>query len=750
MAKRRSNSDYDNQFATSGWRILRENLRLEALGLALAILGLYLLVTVVRYVPARAAAPFLTVLTGWTAPLVASSLVVIGLVILFRRRAGYWSAEALVGVELLLLGLMAVTHIAGHRQPDWNGRLAGEDGGLVGWMVGNMLVTYLGYGLATFIAISLAVAGLAMLLRYTPLIYGAAAVGRWLPQVPGWWATLERTVRRDRDAGQGAALPRTPNFVPAAPEADRGPASEPAVETKPVRGRRKGAAGSAATSPVQPEPLRPTSKRAEPAPARAPRPAAKLPPHDFLRPDAGEYGNADVKLMQQMIVSTLEDFNVPVRVVHVETGPTVTQFGVEPLYTEAAGHKRKVRVSRIVNLADDLALALAAPAVRIEAPVPGRPYVGIEVPNPDKSLVSLRGILSSPEMQKGGALALALGRNTAGAPVVIDLTRAPHVLIAGATGSGKSVCINTIITGLLMQHGPESLRFVMVDPKMVELPGYNGIPHLYGKVITDIDQVMGALTWLMLQMDDRYQMFRDVGVRNIDSYNAHVRGQKGGEPLPYIVLVIDELADLMMTAADDVERQICRLAQMARATGIHLILATQRPSTDVITGLIKANFPTRISFAVTSQIDSRVILDTPGAERLLGRGDMLLMRPDAGKLQRVQGCFVADEEINRIVSFWRADDGSAQRAKAAPWMGILDQLDNESEFIQDAMDVLRGMRTCSTSMLQRKLNIGYPKAARLMEELEKLGAVGPDLGGGRGREVLLESDEDEADEDETL
>ena len=424
----------------------------------------------------------------------------------------------------------------------------------------------------------------------------------------------------------------------------------------------------------------------------------------------------------------------------------MTQFGVEPLYVETAGQKRKVRVSRIVNLADDLALALAAPAVRIEAPVPGRPYVGIEVPNPDKSLVSLRGILESAELRKGSALTLPLGRNTAGGAVVLDLTKAPHMLIAGATGSGKSVCINTIITGLLMQHGPESLRFIMVDPKMVELPGYNGIPHLYGKVITDVEQVMGALTWLLIQMDDRYQLFRDLGVRNIDAYNATMRKQKGGQPLPYIVLVIDELADLMMTAAEDVERQICRLAQMARATGIHLVLATQRPSTDVITGLIKANFPTRIAFAVTSQIDSRVILDTPGAERLLGRGDMLLMRSDAGKLQRVQGCFVADEEINEVVHFWKTEGAGEARPLTAPWAGILDQLDDEDELVQDAVDAVRGMRTCSTSMLQRKLNIGYPKAARLMEEMEKRGVVGPDMGAGRGREVLLKK-QDESDID---
>jgi DNA segregation ATPase FtsK/SpoIIIE, S-DNA-T family len=335
----------------------------------------------------------------------------------------------------------------------------------------------------------------------------------------------------------------------------------------------------------------------------------------------------------------------------------------------------------------------------------------------------------------------------------MDMARAPHLLIAGSTGSGKSVCINSIIMSLLMQHGPESLRFIMIDPKMVELPGYNGIPHLIGKVITDVNQVMGALTWLLLQMEDRYRLFREVGVRNIDAYNDLARQRKRGadalSPLPYTVLIIDELADLMMTAAEDIERQICRLAQMARATGIHLILATQRPSADVVTGLIKANFPSRIAFAVTSSIDSRVILDTPGAEQLLGRGDMLLMRPDSAKLSRVQGCLVVDDEINQVVDFWKQSVPPESQPVVPPWNGLMDRTDQADEILNDAMDVLRGMQTCSTSMLQRKLRIGYPKAARLMEQLEDQGVVGPDMGGGQGREVLLK-DEDEEDYEEEM
>lgn len=727
MAKRNFLTDVYEQLI-----VMRARWRNEFWGVLLVVIGGFLLWDFIRRIGSDSSPATLVVFTGWTAPLVAAVLVLSGFVVLFGQRLGYWSAEALLGAELFLLGWMTLTFIRYEGTVNWNARLDGEGGGLVGWAFGNLFMAAFGETLAALLAIGLIAVGGIMLIRYTPLLMAAMLAGRWLPIVGTVVARRAGHFLSKADKERWAP-PQPSNFVSAAP---------PANESAPVRSvpasRR-----TRAQKQVTPPPASSPGEAPAPRKATPPHPSrsrASLPPLDLLRADAGVYDNQDVKLLEQLIVSTLEDFNVPVRVVHVESGPTVTQFGVEPLFVESAGQKRKVRVSRIVSLADDLALALAAPAVRIEAPVPGRPYVGIEVPNPDKSLVSLRGILESPELRKAGALALPLGRNTAGAPVVLDLTKAPHILIAGATGSGKSVCINTLVTGLLMQHSPETLRFVMVDPKMVELPGYNGIPHLYGKVITDVEQVMGALTWLLLQMDDRYRLFRDVGVRNIEAYNATMRKQKDGRPLPYIVLIIDELADLMMTAADDIERQICRLAQMARATGIHLILATQRPSTDVITGLIKANFPTRIAFAVTSQVDSRVILDSPGAERLLGRGDMLLMRSDAGKLQRVQGCFVTDEEIAGVVRFWKDASAGEAQPVSAPWASILDQLDNRDELLQDAIDAVRGMRTCSTSMLQRRLNIGYPKAARLMEALEKLGVVGPDLGAGRGREVLLKDD----------
>lgn len=777
--------------------------RRELIGGAAALIGGLLLLAVLRPDPAGET-PFLIVLAGWTAPLLAFAILLMGVVLLLGHRAGYWSAEALVGAELLLLGLPIWTYVMANETVNWAVRLDGSAGGLIGWALGNLLLSAFGQPLALLAAALLVLGGSALLLRYTPLVFGVVYVAGWLPSLGGWRDRLRRKT-------EGAnALPHTASFVapdrgtPAArPAAHRQPSAfvspepAPALPPAPPKGRGR-SDGKAGVEPVTARGRSPTQgvNAANPlpgsvaAPAAAPagavpdakappkasgkvsangppkagtrpaglplRPAHLLPPVDLLAADSGAYGNADVLELERIILGTLEDFDVPVRVVHVESGPTVTQFGVEPLYTERAGQRRKVRVNRIVGLANDLALALAAPAVRIEAPVPGRAYVGIEVPNPDKALVSLRGIVESSEMGKGGALVLPLGRNTAGHPVVMDLTKAPHMLIAGATGSGKSVCINTIVTGLLMKHGPESLRFVLVDPKMVELPGYNGIPHLYGKVITDVEHVMAALTWLLLQMDDRYQLFRDMGVRNIESYNAlaskEAHKNPTHQPLPYIVLIIDELADLMMTAADDVERQICRLAQMARATGIHLVLATQRPSTDVITGLIKANFPSRISFAVTSQIDSRVVLDTPGAETLLGRGDMLLMRPDAGKLTRLQGCYVSDEEISRVVSYWKAEaeQGGAPAHQPAPWNSIMDQLGDDQELVHDAIDVLRNLRTCSTSMLQRKLGLGYPKAARLMDELAKQGIVGPDLGGGRGREVLIKRKEDAEDDEDAL
>jgi S-DNA-T family DNA segregation ATPase FtsK/SpoIIIE len=480
-----------------------------------------------------------------------------------------------------------------------------------------------------------------------------------------------------------------------------------------------------------------------------------------------------VRYQAQTIEETLQAFGVPVRVREINVGPAVTQFGVEPGYIERPGPdgelvRQRVRVSKITALVNDLSLALSAAPIRIEAPVPGRPLVGIEVPNSKVSLVSLRGVLESDVYRKArtkGILPIALGRDVSGVAVVADLASMPHLLIAGATGSGKSVCINAILTGLLCDHSPDDLKILMVDPKMVELVQYSGIPHLLAPVMVDLEQVVSALAWVAHLMDERYQLFMQAGARNIADYNKGAARRRGEElrsasqcfsvALPYIIIVIDELADLMMMAPDEVERSVTRIAQMARATGIHLIIATQRPSVDVVTGLIKANFPARIAFMVTSQIDSRVILDTPGAERLLGRGDSLLMLPDSAKLQRLQGCFVSDQEISRIVNFWKEATDEAPTDEPLPWKEFMAGTEKEA-MLEQAIDLVLTTGRASTTLLQRRLGIGYPRAARLMDQLEEEGIIGP-AAGSQPRDVLIgsrdelddEASGDEAGDDDT-
>jgi S-DNA-T family DNA segregation ATPase FtsK/SpoIIIE len=364
--------------------------------------------------------------------------------------------------------------------------------------------------------------------------------------------------------------------------------------------------------------------------------------------------NDHIREQVAIIEKTLESFGAPVKLVDTQFGPTVIQYGVEPLFIEQRSGKRtKVKVGKIASLADDLSLALSARSIRIQAPVPGKGYVGIEVPNMAKSVVSLRDVMESAAFQKiKSPLAIGLGQDVAGQAVAADLTKMPHLLIAGATGSGKSVCVNGIIACLILQNTPDDLKLVMVDPKRVELTGYNGIPHLAAPVVVDLERVVGTLQWALREMDKRYKAFSASGVRNIQEYNKKLLKEKG-EKLPYIVIIIDELADLMMLAPEETERGITRLAQMARATGIHMILATQRPSVDVVTGLIKANFPARIAFAVASSTDSRVILDSVGAERLLGQGDMLFQSPDAAAPLRLQGCYVGDAELDKLIAYWQ-------------------------------------------------------------------------------------------------
>ncbi len=731
----------------------------EALGFAVFLFGSYLGFTLSVY-EQESWTLWLAGRMAW--PLV-FSLLITGAVMLLGRRAGYWHPEALVGAELLLLSLASLEHISAYRVADWSFPASGQGAGLIGWVTGNALISLLGQLPAAFAAVLLAVLSIYLLFRHTPLIYLFGFIGQLRRELaepefdnteapdpfPGEYlqdedeesanSLLEQEIAGTVKVGASVdeVFPdlRQPELTeatePVRPiQADLPVSESVATKRKPKSGGSNGRR------------LKPLRKEGE------------LPAAELLDDDAGQLA-WDIEGMAETIQETLSDFDIPVEIANIETGPTVTQFGVQPLYVERGGQRRKVRVNRIAAVADDLALALAASAIRIEAPVPGQPYVGIEVPNPEKTMVGLKGVVQSKQMaSQGGKLPLALGRDTSGTPVVTDLARAPHLLIAGATGSGKSACINGVIVSLLMYHGPETLRFIMVDPKLVELPGYNHIPHMIGKVITDLEDVHGALTWLLLQMDDRYVLFRENRVRDIESYNRLARRRKSLEPLPHVVLIVDELADLMMTAPEEIEKQLVRLAQMARATGIHLVLATQRPSTDVVTGLIKANFPSRIAFAVTSQVDSRVIMDSPGAEKLLGQGDMLFMRPDKAKVERVQGSYVNDSEIKRMVDWWRERDlienPSGPAAKVAPWIGLLDRLDDEEELLEDAIDAIRGEKTISASFVQRELKIGYPRAARLVSLLESRGLVSAEAGGGQTRRVIVKGRSKSGEEDGAL
>lgn len=458
----------------------------------------------------------------------------------------------------------------------------------------------------------------------------------------------------------------------------------------------------------------------------------------------------EINQVAGLIEKTLADFGIPARVVDFRSGPTITQFAVEPGYVEQSGpegsvRRSKVRVAQISALANDLALALSAPRLRIEAPVPGQSYVGVEVPNQRGALVRLRPVLESSAFQSiDSPLAIALGRDVTGTSVAADLASMPHLLIAGTTGSGKSICINSIATCLVMNNSPEDLRLVMVDPKMVELLRFNGLPHLFGEVETQLDRIVGVLRWCTHEMDRRYRLLEEAQARDIDSYNRKARRQRGLKTLPRVVVLLDELADLMMMAPDQTERTLVRLAQMSRAVGMHLVVATQRPSTDIVTGLIKANFPARISFATASGTDSRVILDTQGAETLLGRGDMLYLAAEASAPVRLQGVFVSDGEVAKVIDHWTGE-ASEVAEHEPPWENLLvrqEVLEEHDDIIERAIEVVKAEGEASASLLQRRLRVGYPRAARLMDELEELGVVGSAQSGGKTREVLIGEDVD--------
>jgi len=472
----------------------------------------------------------------------------------------------------------------------------------------------------------------------------------------------------------------------------------------------------------------------------------RLPPLNFLINDHSSRPDEEIiRKVAAKIEYCLLEFGIPAKVIGYRVGPTVTQFAVEPGYVEktnADGEviQQKIKVSQIQNLSKDLALALSAERLRIEAPVVSQSYVGIEVPNQYNTIVRLRSILESEAFQKlNSPLALALGRDVSGLPVVADLIKMPHLLIAGTTNSGKSVCITSIALCLVMNNSPEDLKLIMFDPKMVELVRFNELPHLLGKVETNQDRMQAALQWTIQEMDNRYKLLEASKARDLESYNRKMQ-RRGQATLPRIVVMIDELADLMMSRPEQTEFSLVRLAQLARATGIHLVVATQRPSAEIVTGLIKANFPARISFNVATSVDSRVILDVAGAETLLGKGDMLFINPEVGSPLRTQGVIVTDQEIAKAISFWKKIT-SIQIESQAPWetmAAVVEAEDGEigDDLIDLAIDIVRKSGKASSSLLQRKMRIGFPRAARLIDELEEMGVIGSLQTGGKDREVI--------------
>ena len=456
-------------------------------------------------------------------------------------------------------------------------------------------------------------------------------------------------------------------------------------------------------------------------------------PLSLLNKKTGKPNSGDIKHNTYIIRRTLENFNIPVEMGEVEVGPSVTQFTLKP----AEG----VKLAKLTNLSNDLALSLAAHPIRIEAPIPGKSLVGIEVPNKTKAMVNLREVLDSKDFKKRqNNLMMALGEDVTGHSWSYDISKMPHLLIAGATNSGKSVCINSLIVSLLYQNDPDTLRFIMVDPKRVELPIYNGIPHLLTPVITDISKTINSLKWCLNEMDRRFEVLSQAKKRNIESYN-----QSAQEKMPYIVFIVDELADLMVAAGRDVEAGVIRLTQMARAVGIHLVLATQRPSVDVITGLIKANIPTRIAFSVASGVDSKTILDALGAEKLLGQGDMLFVSPEISKPKRIQGVFISDSEVKRVVNYIKERSGEfdyleevteKQKVEGSSVSGFSSEDNDTDVFYEEAKETVINSGKASASFLQRKLRVGYARAASLLDELEDAGVVGP-ANGSKPREVLI-------------
>lgn len=666
---------------------------------------------------------------------------------MFRPEKLPLNASNFIGFILFFVGLNGLVHVATFAQGAGE---ATEDaillaGGRFGALLANPALSLLGFAGAVIVFTSLFI--VSWLLIFNTSLQSVAdfflAIGRaimWLAKQlirPILWLFRRRSVQTEQD------LTESTHYEEEAEE--QAPEEPEEEEDEEEEAPAQGAAAFVSTSKTEATPVKKTRKR---------RPKIEIPLDLLMRRD-DQPTAGDLDRNKEVIRKTLENFGVNVEMGEVSVGPTVAQFTFKP--------SEGVKLTRITALHNDLALALAAHPIRIEAPIPGKSLVGVEVPNKSVAMVGLREMLESrryKEKQKQLNLPFVLGKDVSGAPIMADLARMPHLLVAGATGSGKSVCLNILITSLLYNYGPDDLKFILVDPKRVEFPAFNGIPHLVTPVITKVDETVNALKWTIREMDRRFDILSKFGARDIASYN-----QRSKDTLPYITFIVDELADLMVTSASEVEGPIVRLAQMSRAVGIHLVLATQRPSVDVLTGLIKANVPARIAFSVASQTDSRTILDQGGAEKLLGRGDMLYQTADMSAPKRVQGAFIAEEEVKRVVEYLKSHYGPpdyetavVERQGSKTVFGSGGSDDDSDPLLPEAMEEIIRAGKASASLLQRRLKVGYARAARILDLLEQSGYIGPGEG-AKPREILkadfqkdrapspiAEPDEDESDE----
>ena len=703
-------------------RLMRFNLHFgrfarDGVGITLLAFALITLLALAGVSQGTFLTPWVSLLSvwfGWGSYLISISIGLAGLITM-RWDQGTISFGRFISLELVLLLTLSLMAVVGGNSVERSD--SGMDGGRVGW------------GLATLVWMLAGNIWGTLILVVLWILAAMSAFGLW-SRVEYWLMRLAEDLPTDETVVDHV--------------------EEPQEITSPATEKNK--------TKKKPAPLPPEFRKSLRAPESQDNRPAKPPPRNENLPaltilSGEQVARPDERTINQiagLIEKTLSEFGIPATVIGFRVGPTVTQFAVQPGFIKKTGsaeedaQQMKVRVAQIAALQKDLALALSAERLRIQAPVPGKPYVGIEVPNSRTSVVRLRPVLETEVFHKvNSPLAIALGRDVSGHPLVADLSRMPHLLIAGATGSGKSVCITAIAACLAMNNTPEELRLIMIDSKMVELLRYNGLPHLYGKVETNIDRIMGVLRWVVVEMEHRYRLLEGAKVRDLDSYHRKLARHGEATKLPRIVIIIDELADLMMSAPDQTEHNLVRLAQMARATGIHLVVATQRPSTDVVTGLIKANFPARLAFAVASGVDSRVILDTSGAETLLGRGDMLFLNPEVGNPMRAQGVMVSDQEIEKLITHWQKIS-DIPLDDEPPWEKLLQEPaeSGDDALIEEAISLVRETQRASASLLQRRLRIGYPRAARLLDQLEEMGIVGSSQGGGRERDVLLDPDDD--------